>query len=143
MKNQIKKFSQFVNEEEDFEKVTNDPDRLDDLTRLAEIGMISKSELMRELMKDLRPIMREKMVGSESRVIQGVNTLGMFLIDGMDSAGKIEFVNLDEEGIRVDFPDERTDDWDTEYWHIYVCEIAKENGIDTVYFPEDGVVVQC
>jgi len=99
MKNQVKRFGQFVNESRD---------------HMGEDGNLHR-----------------------------INTLGLFVIDGNYRSGRLEFVGLDEDPVEVDFPREDAEDWETEDWHHYICDIAKQNGMDAVYFPEDGTVIRC
>lgn len=80
------------------------------------------------------------MEGHDSNRIEGVSELAVFQVEGMIGAGALELISGDS--IQVDFPRE-SDNWEAEDWQQYVCSIASENGVDCVYFPEDGVVIKC
>jgi hypothetical protein len=85
-------------------------------------------------------MMDNRMQSRESGRIEGVSELAVFQIEGMFGSGSLELIS--GEAIPVDFPRD-SDNWEANEWHQYVCDIASKNGVDCVYFPEDGVIIKC
>ena len=97
---------------------------------------------MKSVVKNFGRFINEdsRMEGHDSDRIEGISELAVFQVEGMHSSGSLELVSGDS--IQVDFPRE-SDNWEAEDWQQYVCSIASENGVDCVYFPEDGVIIKC
>lgn len=109
MKNNVKRFGQFVNE------------------RFGQHGMDGG--------------MGDQMHRGGGEAIHGVQELAIFNVEGMYKAGSLYLVQADET-IEVDFPENEISD-EPEAWQEYVCGIAKENGVDAVFFIEDSTIVKC
>lgn len=80
--------------------------------------------------------------GSSIDSMEGIQELAIFYVEGMRSAGTLTFASSGD-SMKVDFPREDAENWESSDWHRHVCGIAQENGADAVYFPEDGVIVKC
>ena len=86
-------------------------------------------------------VMDGEMHRGGGEAIHGVRELAIFNVEGMTGAGSLYLVQADET-ISVDFPENEISN-EPEAWQEYVCEIARENDVDAVFFIEDSTIVKC
>lgn len=79
--------------------------------------------------------------GSDS--ISGIIELGVFRPEAM----LVTLLNAGDD-IRIPYPEEDAEMWESGDWHKYVCKMVMEEEdiqyrINAIWFPEDGVLIKC